>query len=427
MGTPIRVCAVLEPGFCSLQHGIATAAEVTTDSQLSGFDVETRAQVLANRPYSVSVFDSYGEVFVRTRAGECDIGWGNYFLTASRLSCEPDEGTCRALHVGTAAGTVDSWEPYRCCVDFSMNYRPNDIVVLQASSVPDFFVGFFTMITSPFVINFFSFAIIWALIFAHLIWLAERKMNSQEFPRSYLDGIDDAMWWTIVTFTTVGYGDKAPITGLGRLTGVVWMVVGITMCGILTGHMANSFESASNIQTVVEPEDLRGKKLCGYASTFRSWYLPDSIGYERIVAANINGCGQEMQADREVLTVMEQPTSMYFLKTDEWASTANIECSQPIATMPIGVVYPKGSSLRDELDAEFLKLFETPMLKSLDDRWFSPVSPKITEEHIQWQLAGPAFGCMVFYFSLKIAQFALVVRSVGIQQALENFNVVSSK
>ncbi len=424
MGTPIRVCAVLEPGFCSLKHDVATAAEVTTDSQLSGFDVDTRGQVLANRPYTVSVFDSYGEVFVRTRAGECDIGWANYFVTVARLSCEADEVTCRALDADTAAGTVDSWEPYRCCVDFSMNYRPNDIVVLQASSIPDFFVGFFTMISSPFVINFFSFAIIWALIFAHLIWLAERKRNGQEFPRTYLDGIDDAMWWAIVTFTTVGYGDKAPVTGLGRLTGVAWMVVGITMCGILTGHMANSFESASNVQTVTTAEDLHGKKICGYASTFRSWYLPESIGYERIVAPNINVCGEKMQADREVLTVMEQPTSMYFLKTDEWAAAASIEYSQPIATMPIGVAYPKGSSLRDELDAEFLKLFETPMLQSLDDRWFSPPSRSFADEQIQWQLAGPALGCVMLYALTKFAQFGLVARNVGIRQALENFNVV---
>ena len=414
MGTPIRVCAVLEPGFCSLKHGIATVAEVTSDSQLSGFDVDTRAQVLRDRPYTVSVFDSYGEAFVCTRAGECDIGWGNFFVTVARLSCEADEAICRALDDGTAAGTVDSWEPYRCCVDFSMNFRPNDIVVLQASSVPNFFVGFFSMLSSPFVVNFFSFAIIWALVFAHLIWLAERKKNAEQFPRAYLDGIDDAMWWAIVTFTTVGYGDKAPVTGLGRLTGVVWMVVGITMCGILTGHMANSFESAANLEIIVSAEDLRGKTLCGYASTFTSWYLPDSIGYEPIVAANINECGQKMQADPEVLTAMEQPTSMYFLKTDEWASLASIEYSQPIATMPIGVVYPKGSSLRDELDGEFLKLFETPMLKSLDDRWFSPPSANLAGEQIQWKLAGPALGCVVLYFLTKVAQLALMARTNGI-------------
>lgn len=426
MGTPIRVCAVLDAGYCSLRHDVASIEEVTSDSQLSGFDVDARKEILANRQYTVSAFESYAEVFVRTRAGECDIGWANYFVTGTRLSCVADDATCRPLDADTAAGTVDSWEPYRCCVDYSMNFQPHDIVVLQGSSLPNFFSGFFMMISSPFVINYFSFAIIWALVFAHLIWLAERKRNSQQYPRAYLDGIDDALWWAIVTFTTVGYGDKAPITGLGRLAGAVWMLVGITMCGILTGHMANSFESEANRETIVTAEDLSGKTVCGYASTFRSWYLPDSIGYDRIVGSNINECGQNMQADPEVVIVMEETASMYFLRTDEWASGANIEYSQPIATMPVGVVYPKGSSLRDELDQEFLKLFETPTLKSLTERWFSPPSKSGMDTEIQFQLAGPAAGCLLVYFSVKLVQFAVVVRSVGIKQALENFNVTAT-
>ena len=111
---------------------------------------------------------------------------------------------------------------------------------------------------------------------------------------------------------------------------------------------------------------------------------------------------------------MEQLTSTYFLKTDEWASAASIEHSQPIATMLIGVVYPKGSSLRDELDGEFLKLFETPMLKSLDDRWFSPPSANLAGEQIQWKLAGPALGCVVLYFLTKVVQLAVVARTNGV-------------
>ena len=35
----------------------------------------------------------------------------------------------------------------------------------------------------------------------------QRRVNAKDFPRRYLDGIDDAIWFTVVTFTTVGYGD----------------------------------------------------------------------------------------------------------------------------------------------------------------------------------------------------------------------------
>jgi ion transport protein len=51
----------------------------------------------------------------------------------------------------------------------------------------------------------------------------------------------DALWWGIVTMTTVGYGDKYPVTTGGRLIGVVVMVIGVGLFGTLSGFLANVF------------------------------------------------------------------------------------------------------------------------------------------------------------------------------------------
>lgn len=52
---------------------------------------------------------------------------------------------------------------------------------------------------------------------------------------------DDALWWAIVTITTVGYGDKYPVTPEGRAVAVFLMIIGITLFSMLTAGIAAYF------------------------------------------------------------------------------------------------------------------------------------------------------------------------------------------
>ena len=50
----------------------------------------------------------------------------------------------------------------------------------------------------------------------------------------------DALWWSYVTVTTVGYGDRFPVTNQGRLVGVAMLTIGIGLFGVLTGYVTNA-------------------------------------------------------------------------------------------------------------------------------------------------------------------------------------------
>jgi len=53
--------------------------------------------------------------------------------------------------------------------------------------------------------------------------------------------IPDAMWWAIVTLTTIGYGDVVPVTGVGRMIASVTIVGGLVMIALPVGIVANAF------------------------------------------------------------------------------------------------------------------------------------------------------------------------------------------
>jgi voltage-gated potassium channel len=63
----------------------------------------------------------------------------------------------------------------------------------------------------------------------------------------------DAIWYLLVTMSTVGYGDLYPVTDLGRLVGSLIIIVGVGVFGTLTGFLANAFLAPSEAVQAARP------------------------------------------------------------------------------------------------------------------------------------------------------------------------------
>ena len=60
-------------------------------------------------------------------------------------------------------------------------------------------------------------------------------------PAGNIKTASDALWYSLVTMSTVGYGDQYPVTNLGRVIGAVIIIVGVGLFGTITGFLANAF------------------------------------------------------------------------------------------------------------------------------------------------------------------------------------------
>ncbi|WP_297081211.1 potassium channel family protein [uncultured Demequina sp.] len=76
-----------------------------------------------------------------------------------------------------------------------------------------------------------------------LIWIGSVAVLSAEghIEDSQINTFGDALWWAVVTVTTVGYGDFAPVSVEGRIIAVIMMLLGIALIGVVTASVAAAF------------------------------------------------------------------------------------------------------------------------------------------------------------------------------------------
>jgi voltage-gated potassium channel len=99
-----------------------------------------------------------------------------------------------------------------------------------------------------------------ALAGASLVFLFENGVNKQ------FQVLGDAVWWVLVTMTTVGYGDKVPITGAGRIIGIIMMFFGLALLSSFTATIS-SFFIAKKIKEGRGLEEIKLKNhlvICGW-------------------------------------------------------------------------------------------------------------------------------------------------------------------
>jgi voltage-gated potassium channel len=95
------------------------------------------------------------------------------------------------------------------------------------------------------------------IILGTLMYIIEGQQNG-------FDNIPKAIYWAVVTLTTVGYGDVVPITALGKTVAVFIMMLGYAIIAVPTGIVASEFtrkKSRERQDKIIEKEDIILEKM----------------------------------------------------------------------------------------------------------------------------------------------------------------------
>jgi voltage-gated potassium channel len=86
-----------------------------------------------------------------------------------------------------------------------------------------------------------TFAIVTMVAILMIIFGSVSILQVENDPTSNIKTPEDAIWWAFVTITTVGYGDKFPVTSEGRIIAAFLMITGVGLFGTFTGFVASWF------------------------------------------------------------------------------------------------------------------------------------------------------------------------------------------
>ena len=111
-------------------------------------------------------------------------------------------------------------------------------------------------------------------IFGLLVWYFERRGNHDEFERSW-KGILSGIWWSAVTMTTVGYGDKSPKTLGGRVVALIWMFTAVVTISGFTASIASSLTVNSIADNIESLDELQHVKMACIEGSLTELYLKE--------------------------------------------------------------------------------------------------------------------------------------------------------
>lgn len=188
-----------------------------------------------------------------------------------------------------------------------------------------------------------------------LAWYFERRHNEDEFGEGW-SGVGDGFWWSAVTMTTVGYGDKSPRTVGGRVVALLWMFISVVTISGFTAAIASSLTVASLEFPVEGPEDLPRVTAGTVAASTSAAYL-EHEGIRSKAFGSLAEALDGLEAGEVVAVVYDAPLLRYLARERSESSIEVLPGTFESQLYAIGL--PQDTEIREALNREILKDLES--------------------------------------------------------------------
>lgn len=192
-----------------------------------------------------------------------------------------------------------------------------------------------------------------ALLFGvgFIVWLFERKRNKEQFGGP--TGLGEGFWWSAVTMTTVGYGDRTPVTAGGRLVAIVWMFASVFLISAFTATIA-SVLTASHLRTGISgPDDLDTARVATVNESTSARYLSDrGIGFRG--SATLEAALDQLEAGTVDAVVYDAPILRHFAIQERPGTIRVLPVT--FETQQYAIALQQDSDLREDVNRALLEV-----------------------------------------------------------------------
>ena len=260
----------------------------------------------------------------------------------------------RTLDLSVAALTVT--EEREKVIDFSHPFHTTGLAIAVPEKGEPVWAVFKRLVSLKFLVSLVALIGLLMLV-GFILWLAERKKNAEMFGGAAAKGIGASFWWAAVTMTTVGYGDKAPITFWGRAIGLVWMFTAIIVISSFTAAIATSLTVGQLESSIEGIDDLKRAHVVTVENSVSEQFLADrGIAFD--TTASIYGAAKGLGRGEYGAILYDKPILQYTLNQEVPKRTRILP--NTFYRQDYAIALQDNSVVREKLNRTLLSILSSP-------------------------------------------------------------------